>query len=169
MLPHTDRNLQIYLTHRIEFVDYATTIVGDRSVGEDLVQEAFLRMKSAVADRSLDEPARYLRRIIRNLAIDWTRRSVIEQRRRDNSADFDAFAEDRPSQEDVVSHRDDLRVVMAAMAELPERTRIALEMHRMEGCKLKEIAARLGISVGLAHSLVYEGLEYCRKRLLQNI
>ncbi len=33
------------------------------------------------------------------------------------------------------------------MAELPERTRVALEMHRFGGFKLREIAAHLGVSV----------------------
>ena len=164
-MDRTDQNLAAYLAHRVELVDYATAIVGDRSQGEDVVQEAFIRLKSMSADRVLEEPARYLRRIIRNLAIDWTRRTVVERRRLDDGTDFTAIAEDRPTQEDVVAHRDDLRIVMDAMAELPVRTRIALEMHRFEGCKLKEIAARLGISVALAHSLVYEGLEHCRKRL----
>ncbi len=164
-MDYTDKNVRTYIAHRVELVDYATAIVGDRSQGEDVVQEAFLRMKSAAAGRPLEEPAGYLRRVIRNLAIDWLRRTATESRRRDDAADFEAVAEDRPTQEDVVSHRDDLRVVMAAMAELPERTRIALEMHRFEGCKLKEIAAHLGISIALAHSLVYEGLEHCRKRL----
>lgn len=164
-MDYTDKNLRTYLAHRVELVDYATTIVGDRSQGEDVVQEAFLRMKSTAADRALEEPVGYLRRIIRNLAIDWTRRSKNERRRLDDEADFEAVAEDRPTQEEVVAHRDELRVVMSALAELPERTRIALEMHRFEGCKLKEIASHLGISVALAHSLVYEGLEHCRKRL----
>ena len=51
------------------------------------------------------------------------------------------------------------------MAELPERTRIALELHRFGECTFKEIAAHLGISVGLAHALVIQGLEHCRARL----
>lgn len=165
-LDYTDRNLRTYLDHRRELVDYATTIVGDHAQGEDVVQEAFLRLNAATFDRHLEEPVGYLRRIIRNLAIDLTRRAVNDRRRHDNTTDFEAVAEDRPSQEDVIAHRDELRVVMDAMAELPERTRIALEMHRFEGFKLKEIAAHLGVSVALAHALIYEGLDHCRKRLI---
>lgn len=165
-LEHKEENLRIYLAHRVELVDYATAIVGDRAHGEDVVQEAYLRLKSPTADRTFDEPLGYLRRIIRNLAIDWRRRTVIERRRQNGHVDFTDVAEDRPTQEDVVAHRDELRVVMDAMAELPPRTRTALEMHRFEGRKLKDIAAHLGISVALAHSLVYEGLDHCRKRLL---
>lgn len=164
-MSHKEENLRIYLAHRVELVDYATAIVGDRAHGEDVVQEAYLRLKSSAADRAFDEPLGYLRRIIRNLAIDWRRRAVIERRRHDGHADFSAVAEDCPTQEDVVAHRDELRIVIDAIAELPPRTRTALEMHRFEGRKLKDIAAHLGISVGLAHSLVYEGLDHCRKRL----
>ena len=57
----------LYLAHRVELVDYATAIVGDRARGEDVVQEAFLRLDAATAGRTLDEPVGYLRRIIRTL------------------------------------------------------------------------------------------------------
>jgi RNA polymerase sigma-70 factor (ECF subfamily) len=164
-LGYADQNLSLYLSHRSELVDYATAIVGDRGRGEDVVQEAFLRLRSSSADRPLDEPLGYLRRIIRNLAIDWVRRLASEGRFLAPSLICDTIAEDRPSQEDAIIKRDELRIVMEAMAELPERTRTALELHRFDGLKLKDIAARLGISVALAHTLVYEGLEHCHRRL----
>ncbi|MGU3575452.1 sigma-70 family RNA polymerase sigma factor [Brucellaceae bacterium C25G] len=165
-MDYTYRNLRTYLDHRLELVDYATKIIGDRAQGEDIVQEAFLRLNASAIDRHLEEPVGYLRRIIRNLAIDLTRRAVNDKRRHDTVTDFETLAEDRPSQEEALAHKDELRVVMDAMAELPVRTRVALEMHRFEGFKLKEIAAHLGISVALAHALIYEGLEHCRKRLI---
>ncbi len=74
-------------------------------------------------------------------------------------------AEDRPSPEAEVLHRPQLDIVRAALAELPERTRIALEMHRLEGCKLREIAEHLGISIALAHALIAEGAAHCQRRL----
>lgn len=163
----SNRHLSIYLAHRVELVDYATSIVGDRARGEDVVQEAFLRFRSTAADRPLDEPLGYLRRIVRNLAIDWTRRLSNERRTFDDGAEHAAVADDSPSQEAALVARDELRIVMAAMAELPERTRVALTMHRFDGCKLREIAAHLGISVALAHALVFEGLEHCRRRLAE--
>ena len=54
---------------------------------------------------------------------------------------------------------------MDAMAELPERTRIAMEMHRFGGCTLKEIAEHFGISVSMAQVLVTEGVRHCQRRL----
>jgi len=162
-----DVHLDRYLAQRSELVNYATAILGDRSRGEDIVQEAFLRLTAPNKDRVLEEPAGYLRRIVRNLALDWIRRRTLERKHFSSGIPADAIAEDCPSQEESLGHRQELCIVMRAMEELPERTRIALEMHRFEGKKLKQIAAHLGISVTLAHALVYEGLSHCRKRLAQ--
>ncbi len=52
-----------------------------------------------------------------------------------------------------------------AFAELPERVRIAVEMHRFGGARLREIAAELGVSVTVAHELVVTGVAHCRSRL----
>lgn len=163
----SDKNLNIYLSHRSELVDYATAIVGDRGRGEDVVQEAFLRLRSKAADRPLDEPLGYLRRIVRNLALDWVRRLGSEGKFIAPAAAYEQVAEEAPSQEEALVSRDELRIILDAMDELPARTRTALEMHRFDGVKLKEIAAHLGISIALAHSLVYEGLEHCRRRLFK--
>lgn len=162
-----DRYLQLLLQNRAELVAYASKIVGDYARGEDVVQEAFLRVRSASPERRVEEPMGYLRRIVRNLAIDFLRRSLLERTQIADAANFEEVAEDRPRQDKVIEDRDDLRIVLDAMAELPDRTRMALEMHRFDGMKLREIAAELGISVALAHGLVYEGLDHLRKRLFQ--
>ena len=160
--------LDIYMTHRGALVDYATGIVGSRAHAEDLVQEAWLRFDKAARRRQLRQPLSYLYRIVRNLAMDGRRRMARESR----VVTEDSFnvttgtaADDTPSPEKVALYRDELELVMEAIAELPERTRIALEMHRFGGCKLKEIAAFLDISLPLAHVLVMEGVQHCKRRL----
>ncbi|MPZ31173.1 MAG: sigma-70 family RNA polymerase sigma factor [Rhodospirillales bacterium] len=155
------------MAHRGELVNYASGIIGDRARAEDVVQEAFLRFSDASARRLLDEPLGYLYRIVRNLALDGRRRQAHEERylSSENDVDLSRTAEARPSPEVEAVDRAELRVVMEALAELPERTRLALEMHRFGGRKLREIAGRLGISVTLAHSLVAEAVEHCRERL----
>ena len=54
---------------------------------------------------------------------------------------------------------------MEALAELPERTRIAFEMHRFGDAKIKEIAAVLNISLPLAYRLVADAVQHCKERL----
>ncbi|MHC5654743.1 sigma-70 family RNA polymerase sigma factor [Stappia sp.] len=158
-------NLETYRLHRRRLVDYAASIVGDRSRGEDIVQEAFIRMGGVASDRRIDEPVGYLLRIVRNLALDWRRRNAGEVRLFDPDFGVEDAAEDRPSIEDELAHKEQLHLLMQALSELPARTRLALELHRFEGLKLREIAVRLDISVSLAHSLVFQGLDHCRRRL----
>jgi RNA polymerase sigma factor (sigma-70 family) len=162
-----DETLAFFMAHRPNLVSYARNIVGSRAQAEDVVQEAWLRFDDASRLRLLEEPLGYLYRIVRNLALDGRRRLAREDRGRDSYAavasESDVHESLTPEREAL--HKDALAVVMAAIAELPERTRIALEMHRFGGCKLREIADHLGISVGRAHALVAEGIEHCRQHL----
>ena len=164
---HERNILAIYMAHRGALVNYAHGFVGDLAHAEDVVQEAWLRYRTAAIRRTLDEPVGYLYRIVRNLAIDSYRRRQREQRVIEPATQKsnETTADDAPSPEAAAVARDELHLLMEAMAELPERTRIALEMRRFGGCKLKEIAAHLGISVTVAHDIIAEGLAHCRRRV----
>ena len=154
--------LELFVAHRSALIDYAKPILGCRARAEDVVQEAYLRFDGIAADRTLDEPVGFLFRIVRNLALDMSRRLGREGRLH-TQVESDDLAEDRPSPEAL--HRDQLQAVMQALDELPERTRMAVRMHRLDGCTLAQIAAHLGVSVGTAHSLVMDGVDHCRRRL----
>ena len=161
-------SLSIFTAHRGALVAYAAGIVGNRVLAEDLVQEAWLRFDEAARHRQLEQPLGYLYRIVRNLALDGRRRMAREsQVMIDSCLDVAvaSTADEAPSPETVALYKDDLELVMEAITELPERTRIALEMHRIGGCKLREIAAFLDISLPLAHLLVSEGVQHCKRRL----
>lgn len=157
----------LYAAHRHALTSYANGIVGDRGRAEDVVQEAWLRFGAASASgRPLEEPVGYLYRIVRNLAVDCRRRMVRESRLLGASlAGIEQLSDGQPTPEAELLARDELRRLIEAMSELPERTRIALEMRRIDGCKLKEIAARLGVSVPVAHQIVADGLAHCRRRV----
>lgn len=155
--------LELYLRHRQALINYALPITGDRWRAEDVVQEAWVRFEASEDD--LSGPVGYLYRIVRNLAVDVRRRFSHEKHWLTDDGSELEIAEERPSPEQTLAGHDELRLMQAVMAELPERTRRALEMHRFDDMKLKDIAVQLGISVGLAHRLVSDGLEHCRLRL----
>jgi RNA polymerase sigma factor (sigma-70 family) len=159
--------LDLFMAHRGNLIDYASDLVGNRAHGEEVVQEAWLRFDGAAARTIFDEPLGYLYRIVRNIALDGRRKRVREERY--STQTFDIFIQSAyvgsPSPETEALHRERLNIVRAALMELPERTRVALEMHRLEGYKLREIAAHMEISIALAHSLVAEGVNHCRNRL----
>lgn len=158
--------VDLFTAHRSALVTYAARILGDRGHAEDVVQEAYLRLDTAMGEQAVLDPLAYLYRIVHNLALDVQRKLARERSRTASGVDAMAdIAEDRPSPEREAAARAEVRLVAQAMAELPERTRVALELHRFAGCSIREIANRLDISVGTAHALVIDGLEHCRDRL----
>ena len=160
--------LSLFLTHRRALIDYASSITGSHAQAEDLVQEAWLRFVEASQRRLIDDARGYLYRIVRNLAFDSLRRLAREQRLiapDSYEAAAGTFADETPTADRVAISKREVQRVVEAMAELPERSRIAFEMHRFGGAKLREIADFLGISVSLAQNLVVDAAEHCKERL----
>jgi RNA polymerase sigma factor (sigma-70 family) len=165
-LPQKRAALHLFRSHRASLLDYARGITGDESQAEDVLQDAWLRFDRAVDRTAIQEPLQYLYRVVRNLAIDGRRR--VQSSRKLLSADLDAIAEtiasECPTPEEEAIARSELESVRAALRELPDRTRIAVEMHRFGGHTLAEISRHLGISVGTAHALVADGVKHCHRR-----
>jgi RNA polymerase sigma factor (sigma-70 family) len=157
--------LDLFLAHRSALIEYAHPILGCRARAEDVVQEAYLRFTAATdrADDKILQPVGYLYRIVRNLALDWARH--LAQEDRPPPAALEQIASTTPSPEQATVDRDQLRIVIAALDELPVRTRRAFELHRLQGETFPAIARQLGISVGLAHRLVKDALTHCAGRL----
>lgn len=157
----------LFVEHRAALIEYAARIIGSRVQAEDVVQEAWLRFDSAAGSRFLDDPLSYLYRIVRNIALDGRRK--VARERRHIVGRVDRAVEERPSAQPSPEaqslDREQLWLVGEALAELPERTRVALRLYRIEGRTLKEVAAHLGVSIGMAHKLVAEGVRHCQKRL----
>lgn len=160
--------LVLYSAHRRDLLKYANGLVADHSVAEDIVQEAWLRLDRGVEAATVSEPLRYLYRIVRNLALDLRRKGTRE-RAVFTSSGFDSVVEQQadaqPGPDQIAQDKAQLEAVQVALSALPERTRVAFAMHRFGGCKLREIAAHLNISIAMAHVLVAEAVDACKQRV----
>lgn len=151
----------LFIQHRGSLVDYAARIVGSRVQAEDVVQEAWLRLRQAEEQRPILEPLAYLYRLVRNLAID-TRRKVSRERARTlPETTAAAVTDDAPTSEQAAAAREELRVVLEALAALPERTQVAVRMNRIEGRTLQEVANHLDLSVTRTFKIIAEGVAHC--------
>lgn len=139
---------------------------GDRELAEDLSQDVFVKLSSVQAAIPDREHARaYLFRMAGNLAIDHRR---VETRRAEILDGSRVLFEDMQQGADAaVQTRDELRLVEAALAELPERCREVMLLSQIEGLRQKEIAERLGVSVSLVEKYRLRALRHCRERLAQ--
>ncbi len=149
-------------------MDYASRLLQqDRAKAEDVVQEAWIRLSARHGQGAeILNPLHYMYSIVRNLALD-----VLQRRTRETVADtalapYDTIPLEQPSAEDVVFHRERLRVLAEAIAELPERTQVAFRMYRLEENTLQVIADHLGISVARTFQLVRDAGAHATRRLM---
>ncbi|MCO5733121.1 sigma-70 family RNA polymerase sigma factor [Rhizobium sp. SSA_523] len=159
MSAQTSRQVAVFLEHRPALVDYAARLLGSRDQAEDLVQDAFLRLKPLDVDEHAPRQVlSYLYSIVRNLAFDQLKRRHVERRGRDIDPPFWILPQDAATPEDYVLLADQARLAAQTLEELPADMRKAVELYRIEGWTLEAIAAELSISVATAHRMIRTGM-----------
>ncbi|WP_348640034.1 sigma-70 family RNA polymerase sigma factor [Rhizobium sp. FKL33] len=131
----------------------------------DLTQDTFLRVIASPPPERTENsnPRAYLYRVSHNLGVNHRRReSLVEMVELDAAA---AVADPAPSPERIVYSRQRLEMTHRAMAELPERTRLAFEMHRLGERTIAEVADELGISTTRAWSLIRDAYRHLVARI----
>ncbi|MDQ0422495.1 RNA polymerase sigma-70 factor (ECF subfamily) [Peteryoungia aggregata LMG 23059] len=159
MVADAKSHLEVFLENRAALVDYAARLLGSRDQAEDIVQDAFLRLKPVDSeDYTPRQVLAYLYSIVRNLVFDAMKRRTIEARGREVDPPFWILPQDPGSPEESVLFADQARVASRALDALPPETRRAIELYRMEGWTLEAIAAELKISVATAHRMIRGGM-----------
>jgi RNA polymerase sigma factor (sigma-70 family) len=119
---------------------------------EDVVQDAFIRAYRGL--RVTDRPMAlrpWLYMIVRNRALDELRSP---QRSGGFDEDFTLNAVPSADAAQCLEQRDEMRQLVAEIARLPERQRIALVLREFDGCTHVETAERLRTTVPATKSLI---------------
>jgi RNA polymerase sigma-70 factor (ECF subfamily) len=160
--------LAAFLAQRRALLSYATSLMGDASSAEDIVQEAWLRVQDTDTRSTADavtHPIRYLYRVVRNLAIDEKRSARVRRVISGDIHDMDDISSEQPNPEQNAMSRQALAIVQQVLDGLPERHRTVFMLYRFEGLKMQEIGRRLRISVGLVHRLIHDVMARCEDAL----
>lgn len=137
--------------------------VRDASLAEDVVQDAFLGVWRS-ASRFVPERARastWILTFVHRRAVDLVRR---EERRRTEPLEEDRRTTEA-STEDVAWLRLEGERVRAALAQLPDQQREAIELAYYGGFTQSQLAERLGQPLGTIKSRVFNGLARLREVL----
>src|ERR671933_1968275 len=146
----------------------ALRILRDRALAEDAVQEAFLTAWRR-ADTFMPERAKastWLLTLVHRRAVDVVRRE--ERRRSEPIETAGEKASDRAVEEDVWLRYERERV-QAALRQLPDQQREALELAYYGGFSQSELAERLGQPIGENKSRIFSGLSRLRELLAEPI
>ncbi len=160
----------IYDRHAGMIYGLARAILRDPDDAEDLVQEVFLVFQR----RGRFDPARgslgaYLGSMTRSLALDRLRArkrraGFVEELTREAPADVDPV-----TPLDTLLEADDAVRVRGALARLPEKHRLVLEMAYYRGMSQSEIAAALSTPLGTVKTWSRMGIQNLRESLRDKI
>jgi len=163
--------LGLYEEKRANLVRFFAARLGSRAEAEDLVQDLYLRLSGMEAVGPVDNPSALLHRIGSNLMLDRLR-SQKRSGARDNdwrAINTTAVAgqeiADEPSADEVVAGRQRLQALVEAVEDLPEKTRQAFQLHKLDGHSHVETARRMGISVSTVEKHISSALKSLTRRL----
>ncbi len=142
----------------------ALRVLRDEALAEDAVQEAFLAVWRG-ASRFIPERARastWILTLVHRRAVDLVRR---EQRRRADPLPEGEIGAGGPSAEESAWVRFERERVQAALRQLPDQQREAIELAYYGGFTQSELAERLGEPLGTIKSRMYVGLARLRELL----
>jgi RNA polymerase sigma factor (sigma-70 family) len=168
LVARSDESALAELYDRFGRVAYgvALRILRDEKLAEDAVQEGFLAAWRN-ADRFMPERAKastWLLTLVHRRAVDLVRR---ENRRRADALPEDADYATSDSAEDDAWLRFERERVQAALRELPDQQREALELAYYGGFSQSELAERLVQPVGTIKSRMFTGLARLRQLLAE--
>lgn len=153
---------ELFRLHHRELVRFATRLVGNRDNGEEIAQDAYMRIAGrGLHAGAIDYPKTYLFTAARNAAIDFTARQRNEWSHRVDIEDLDTLAS---ANDGLVSfeHRQRLARLAIALNELPPACRRTFIMNKIEGRSHQEIARALAISISMVEKHMMRALAHCR-------
>ena len=160
---------ELYRSHLRDVYSYSYYRCGNHHDAEDLTEQTFLqayRHFERAMRESNGRPLRpWLIRIAHNLAANYYRdRSRRPQTQLDDAAPISA---PHPTEE-LVEGREEVKEVLAGVANLPEDRREALIMRFALDMDNKEIARALGRSEGATKVLIHRAIKQLEQRLEEN-
>jgi RNA polymerase sigma factor (sigma-70 family) len=131
---------------------------------DDLVQEVFIRLARQEDLEAVDHLDGYVFQIAANVLRDRARRLAVRAEPPTPPA-FDAIDEAGFSPERVLLGREALERMIAALYELPEKTRMVFSQYHFDGTAQVEIARRLGMSVSTVEKHMARANAHLLRRL----
>jgi RNA polymerase sigma-70 factor, ECF subfamily len=160
---------KLYASTKRKLFSTAILIVKHRHLAEEVVQEAYVRiwLNAALYNRLLGSPMNWMITIVRNLAIDMTRKTVWEIHPEESI--WLGFAADAPTALDILedqstafSHR--LHVLYALRALDPTRRHLIIAAY-IRGESRKQLSERYGVPVNTIKTWIRRALLETRESM----
>lgn len=140
----------VFITQRVSLLRTLERMVNNHSTAEDLLQETYLRVTRALAERAIDHLEPFVFQTARNLALDHLRARRIHSRTMVDDVPLDvveSVAAPASSAEDAAHAEQLLERLNVRLSQLSARQQQIFILSRLHGHSYLEIAEKLGVSL----------------------
>lgn len=139
----------VFLSDRERLIQLAFRIVQSRAIAEEIVQESWIRWHG----RGYAEvkAQAIFRKIVSNLATDWYRSNQSET---NALLDVRSMSATSPTSEQIIIVRNELRLIVKTLLKMSDKHVMAFRLRTIEGLTFRQVADRLGMSLGQTHKLI---------------
>ena len=166
--PRAETIEELFAALESPLLNYALRLAGDLGVGEDIVQEAFMKLHAQL--NQVREPRRWLYRTVHNLALNHRRDTgkiisldaTVKESESNDAADPQALPDEQ------IARLESIGLVRLGMEVLDGRSREVLRLKFTENLSYKEISARTGLKIGHVGYLLHHALKSIAEELSKN-
>ena len=151
-------------------LSYALRLVGERTLAEDIVQEAFMRLHAEF--ERVQEPRRWLYRTAHNLALNHRRKLgkivPLEAPSEECAGPRPEVTDPQPLPDEQIARWEGIGLVRLSLETLDERGRELIRLKFTEGLSYKEISTRTGLTIGHVGYLLHHAIKAIAQELAKN-
>ncbi len=140
---------------------YARRLLGDFSLAEDVVQDAFMKLHTRF--REIAAPQPWLYRTVHNLAVDHQRRAnkivSLDAPAKDDATPANEPADSQLLPDEQIARWEIIGLVRLVLETLDKRSREVIRLRFNEDLSYKEISERMALTVGHVGYLLHHALK----------
>ncbi len=151
-------------------LSYALRLTGERTVAEDIVQEAFMRLHAHFDE--VRDPRRWLYRTVHNAALNQRRQAEkvvpLASQTRESEDRQPELADPLPLPDEQIIRWEGIGLVRLSLETLDPRTREVVRLKFNEDLSYAEISARTGLTSSNVGYLLHHALKAIASELAKN-
>ncbi len=132
---------------------------------DDLVQDCMVRMQARKATAPVDNAEGFLFQVAFSVLLDRIRSDRVRRRSMHCQLEETLHPVEELSPERVLEGRERVRLVQAVLSEMPERTRKAFVLVRLDGKSYSLAAREMGVSVSAIEKHIMKAVRLLTERL----
>jgi RNA polymerase sigma-70 factor (ECF subfamily) len=146
-------------------MSYVLRKVRNEAIAQDIVQDTYVRIRSAQLPPSISNPQAFVYRVAGNLALNHLK----QERARSVYVSSGELPEDVPFDEPMadvrLANQQLLEHMLRVLGELPPRRREVFVLRKFHELSMEEISRQLGISVSMVEKHLQRAVQHCAARL----